>query len=183
MLPNFEYTRSQTHLPNVGLGMRLGFHKTSVCGALSSQYTMVYFHLCFRMQIVYGVKGKSVFHSLPGFDVIRNNPVDYMHCVLLGVVRTLLSLWFESKYHRKQWSVIIIAYNKWWCSHVFLCKYRYIGNKIKEADAKLAGIKPPDVVIRKPKSFRGREWKGNYSFAIDTNNVTHQLFYSFIYSN
>ena len=61
------------------------------------------------MQIVYGVKGKSVFHSLPEFDVIRNNPVDYMHCVLLGVVRTLISLWFHSKNHREPWSVVSLS--------------------------------------------------------------------------
>ena len=46
---------------------------------------------------MYGVKGKSVLHSLTDFDIIDNDPVDYMHCVLLGVVRTLLSLWFDSE--------------------------------------------------------------------------------------
>lgn len=55
--------------------------------------------------MVYGVKGKSVLHSLTDFDVIQNVPVDYMHCVLLGVVRLLVSLWFDSKYHREPWFV------------------------------------------------------------------------------
>ena len=56
------------------------------------------------VQTVYGVKGRSVLTTLVDFDVINNNPVDYMHCVLLGVVRTFLS-WFDSKHHKEQWSV------------------------------------------------------------------------------
>ena len=45
-------------------------------------------------------------HSLPNFDIINNNPVDYMHCVLLGVVKQrLLPLWFDSVYHRNPWYV------------------------------------------------------------------------------
>ena len=43
----------------------------------------------------------SILLTLPDFDII-NNPIDYMHCVLLGVDRTLLSLWFDSKNHREQ---------------------------------------------------------------------------------
>lgn len=35
---------------------------------------------------VYGVKGTCVLQSLPGFDLIDDNPIDYMHCVVLGVV-------------------------------------------------------------------------------------------------
>ena len=41
--------------------------------------------------------------SLPDFDIINNNPIDYMHCVLLGVVRTFTSLWFDSKNHKEPW--------------------------------------------------------------------------------
>ena len=59
----------------------------------------------FVLQAVYGVKGKSVLLSLPDFDMVNNNPVDYMHCVLLVVVRTLISLWFDSKNHKEQWYV------------------------------------------------------------------------------
>lgn len=57
------------------------------------------------VQAVYGVRGKSVLHTLPDFDIINNDPVDYMHCVLLGVVRTLVSLWFDTKHHREPWLV------------------------------------------------------------------------------
>ena len=81
------------------------------------------------MQIVYGVKGKSVFHSLPGFDVIRNNPVDYMHCVLLGVVRTLISLRLHSK---KTQGTMVSGQPKcykWWCNPIFYVNIRTLETK------------------------------------------------------
>ena len=40
--------------------------------------------------------------------------------------------------------------------------FRYIGNRISEADARLIGIKPPDSIARIPRGFRGRAWKGMY---------------------
>ena len=51
------------------------------------------------------MKGRSILHNLPDFDIINNNPIDYMHCVLLGVMRTLVSLWFDSKNHKEPWYV------------------------------------------------------------------------------
>jgi hypothetical protein len=50
-----------------------------------------------------GVKGFSPLHALPSFDLIRCVPVDYMHCVLLGVSKKLASLWFDPSNFRKDW--------------------------------------------------------------------------------
>ena len=36
------------------------------------------------------MKGYSMLHLLQNFNVINGNPVDYMHCVLLGVMKKLL---------------------------------------------------------------------------------------------
>lgn len=36
---------------------------------------------------------------IPGFDIIVGCPVDYMHCVLLGITNLLLRLWFDTKNH------------------------------------------------------------------------------------
>lgn len=33
---------------------------------------------------------------IDGFDIIRGMPVDYMHGVLLGVVKMLLAKWFDA---------------------------------------------------------------------------------------
>ena len=46
---------------------------------------------------ILGVKGLSALHILPTFDVINDGVVvDYMHCVLEGVVKKLLKLWFAT---------------------------------------------------------------------------------------
>jgi hypothetical protein len=38
---------------------------------------------------------------LPDFDIVCGFAVDYMHCVLLGVTRTLSSLGFDSEHHNE----------------------------------------------------------------------------------
>ena len=58
---------------------------------------------------MFRVKGRSALHGLTGFDVIDQDPVDYMHCVLLGVVRTLISFWFDSKYHIELWYIRVFV--------------------------------------------------------------------------
>lgn len=55
------------------------------------------------MQVETGVKGYSVLHLVKSFDIIDGNPIDYMHCVLLGVVKKLFNLWFESTHHHCEW--------------------------------------------------------------------------------
>ena len=39
---------------------------------------------------MFGVKGFSPLHMIPSFDVIKC-PVDYMRCILLGVVKKILA--------------------------------------------------------------------------------------------
>ena len=38
---------------------------------------------------------------LEGFDISAGMPIDYMHGVLLGVVKMMLSLWLDKK-HKKE---------------------------------------------------------------------------------
>ena len=59
------------------------------------------------LQVVCGIKGESILQVLPSFDVVKGVPVDYMHCVLLGLVRKLLSLWFDrqSGNSKNEWFV------------------------------------------------------------------------------
>ena len=66
------------------------------------------FLVALHLQVVYGVKGKSVLQIIPSFDVVKSVPVDYMHCVLLGLVRKLLSLWFDrqSGNSKNEWFVL-----------------------------------------------------------------------------
>ena len=62
--------------------------------------------MCY-LQVIYGIKGKSVLQIQPSFDAVKGVPVDYMHGVLLGLVRKLLSLWFDrqSGNSKNEWFV------------------------------------------------------------------------------
>lgn len=42
-------------------------------------------------------KGKSEFEQIEELDKIRQFPMDYLHCVLLGVMRIFLEIWFLDK--------------------------------------------------------------------------------------
>jgi len=42
--------------------------------------------------IVEGIKGPPWLMKLTHYDIIRGTSIDYMHCVLLGVMKLLMSL-------------------------------------------------------------------------------------------
>lgn len=67
------------------------------------------FHECAKQayysgKVVEGVKGPN-FLSLTGFDLVRGTGIDYMHTVLLGVTRKVLSLWFASSNSKEIFSL------------------------------------------------------------------------------
>lgn len=87
------------------------------------------------------MKGPSWLEIVPEFDMIKGMSVDYMHCVLLGVTRVLLRLWFTKSFHGQLW---------------------YLGNVVTELDGLLCSICPPDEMKRTPRSIEStlKYWKG-----------------------
>lgn len=81
---------------------------------------------------VYSAKGLTWFHFLPHFDIIRGTSLDYMHCVLLGALKMLMTLWFD-KSHRNE------PFN--------------ISSRISEVDRRLMQVKPPSFISRLPRSL------------------------------
>ena len=81
--------------------------------------------------------------QLPSFDIVSGIAIDTctMHCVFLGVVKQLISLWFSSKHSGQRW---------------------YCGNSVGVVDKGLLGIKPPNTVTRVPRSIEHQItfWKG-----------------------
>ena len=71
---------------------------------------------------VNGVKGPSWFSMVSNYNILEGNTMDYMQCVLLGVTKMLLKLWFDSEHSKEMW---------------------YCGTKVQSADSKLLQIKPP----------------------------------------
>ena len=85
--------------------------KIEYCDQAVEKRLEVFFFYIVRnhcIQAVCGVKGKSALDPeiLPHFDTIKS---DYMHCVLLGIIRKLLSLGFDNKSHnsKNEWFVVL----------------------------------------------------------------------------
>ena len=90
---------------------------------------------------VYGVKGPSAFMLIPHFDLVQGFIVDYMHCIDLGILRQLASLWLDSLNHEAPW---------------------YVGTKIDDIDSKLTKMHPPSNITRTPRSLKLRAyWKAS----------------------
>jgi hypothetical protein len=91
---------------------------------------------------VKGVKGPSWFSTLKCHDIVRGTGIDYMHGVLLGVVRRLLHLWFDSSFSKQPFS---------------------ISKRVGDIDKRLLNIKPPDCISRLPRSIsvHVKQWKAN----------------------
>ena len=91
---------------------------------------------------VCGDKGPSALMLLPDFDLIRSTSIDYMHCVLLGVTKNLMTLWFDPLNKNKSFSAQI---------------------KLDTAEKRILSLKPPNHITRAPRSIKGNlgYWKAS----------------------
>jgi len=111
-----------------------------------------------------GVKGTSVVLLLDTFHIINSLVPDYMHCVLLGVVKTFVEAWFDSSSFENEW---------------------YLGRHVKEFDFRLMNIKPPSEITRTPRSindrkqFKASEWRTFllYYSSVCLEGLLHQSYY------
>lgn len=88
---------------------------------------------------IFGIKGTSVLSST--IDLIKGVPVDYMHAILEGVSRRILSVCLDSKNHSRRF---------------------YLGRVIEEIDKRLKRIKPPQEFRRSPRSVSSfKQWKAS----------------------
>lgn len=79
--------------------------------------------------------------ALTDFDIINGFAIDYMHSVLLGIVRKLMSLWFDQRNYREKY---------------------YIRKHIEEVNKRIQQIHLPTEIQRRPRSLNERSnWKAN----------------------
>ncbi|XP_028417094.1 uncharacterized protein LOC114541355 [Dendronephthya gigantea] len=78
-----------------------------------------------------GIKGPSWLAGLKHYDIIKGTGIDYMHAVLLGVMKLLLNLWFGTNRN--------FPFS--------------ISHKINQVDKRLLSIRPPDCISRCPRSI------------------------------
>ena len=91
---------------------------------------------------VRGVKGPCWFAGLQYYDIVKGTAVDYMHCVLEGVTKSLLNMWFSPSLKTEPFNV---------------------ADKVKEVDEKLSKIKPPNDITRCPRKIETERqyWKAS----------------------
>lgn len=83
---------------------------------------------------VHGIKGYSLLLCLNHHNIVMGTTIDYMHGLLLGVVKSLVNLWFSpSKYNKN--------------------KDFFIGHQVRAVDKRLMRMKPPDFIPRCPRSI------------------------------
>lgn len=86
---------------------------------------------------VSGVKGVSPLLFVPMFDIVTGFVPDYLHCVLLRVVRMFAGFWFDSCNHDKP-------------------------SRAADVSSRLIALRPPSDVSRLPRSLAERKyWKGS----------------------
>ena len=83
-----------------------------------------------KCSIENGIKGPSWLMKLKHYDIIKGTSIDYMHCVLLGVMKLLMSLWFNTTHKHERY---------------------YIGRKVGLVDQRLSEINPPSIITRRPR--------------------------------
>ncbi len=101
---------------------------------------------------VNGLIGPSGLHSLITFDFVKGMCPEYMHGVLLNVMKTIFAKFFSPTNSKKEY---------------YLTK-----PKLKEISSRMAKIKPTDEIERMPKDFEKR-----YSKMKATENQAILLFY------
>jgi len=90
---------------------------------------------------VQGVKGLSPFAFFYCFNLIYGFVIDYMHAVLLGVTKQLLTLWLDPKFRDKDFN---------------------IRGEEKLIDQRLLRLTPPLTITRRPQSIKNCiRWKAN----------------------
>lgn len=94
-----------------------------------------------RGKLVKGVKGPSILNTLLYFNLAQAFVPDYMHCVLLGVVRQFLFFWLNPTKRNQPWS---------------------LSQKVFQMNETLRGIKPPYEINRMPRGLDLRKyWKAS----------------------
>lgn len=94
-----------------------------------------------RNMVIKGVEGVSWVLLIPNFNIIKGFSPEYMHCVLLGVVRLFLMTWFDPQFNNKLY---------------------YLGRKKQTFDNRMKQILPPCEITRTPQSVDNLcKWKAS----------------------
>ena len=91
---------------------------------------------------VNGIKGPSFLMGLKSYSFVHSTSIDYMHCVLLGISKLLITLWFSATHASEGFSLI---------------KF------VDIVDERLLRIQPPNYITRIPRTVSNhfKYWKAS----------------------
>lgn len=103
---------------------------------------VIYTYGKMKSEPIRGIKSMSCMIAAKEFDLILSFAIDYMHLILLGIMRKLFDLWLDTKNHKEDY---------------------YISKKNQIAlSHRLINIKPVSEILRKPRSiFARKDFKAN----------------------
>ncbi|XP_069102496.1 uncharacterized protein [Argopecten irradians] len=88
-----------------------------------------------------GVKGISMLSVFPTFSLIRGTTIDYMHCVLLGIMKMMIGLWINQDHRQEAWS---------------------IRASIDSINERIRCVRPPHLISRMPQNIDDYgDWKAS----------------------
>ena len=89
-----------------------------------------------------GLKGPSFLLALSSFDTVRSVSIDYMHCILQGITKLLIGLWFTSSKSSESFSL-----------------YHFVD----VVDSRIKEIKPTNTISRLPRTIKEhfKHWKAS----------------------
>ena len=105
-----------------------------------------------------GIKSHSILSSIVNLPLAA--PIDYMHCVLEGVIKRLLEKWVNSTNHRTP---------------------HYIGRDVETIDSDLITQCPPHEFSRAPRSIKKHRNFGKHQNFVVGCCIIHYLFFSDIF--
>lgn len=104
--------------------------------AYTNQVTVLegYIRSChfWYLSIVLGYKGVPILAIHPPFNVVKGVVTDHLHCVLLGVTKSLIESWFGKSNHGKDFyigkmvlcvAVLVYSMHKLFSLSVFTLKF------------------------------------------------------------
>ena len=101
----------------------------------------------------YGFKGVSALSDLQNYNIVEGAVPEYMHGVLLGVTKTLMTKWFSASESKKDY---------------------FIGQHLKEVSNMMRNLKPPEGIERLP-----RDLEKHYNHFKATELQSWLLYYGF----
>ena len=143
----YPYVRKADHVTDI----QERFHEQTFRDASLAREQKIAGH---KNDTVNGIKGLTASFGPLGYDVIKGTSMDYMHTVLLMIVKMFMSHWFDTAYRHSPY---------------------YCGDKLSICDSRRANIKRPNYITRIPwslddqghhKASEDRTWLLYYSLPV-----------------